>query len=77
MRTQLFDGFSWEHVHAQLQIDRKRVPEFASGLKPSTANQYMLRDGRTFDAEESLYGARWLHWPRRAGQASFLNDTAR
>lgn len=37
--------------------------EFAAGAKPTTPNQYMLRDGRTFDAEESLYGARWLHWP--------------
>jgi choline-sulfatase len=63
MRGQLFEGFSWEQVHAQLEIDRKRVPEFASGLKPSTPNQYMLRDGRTFDAEESLYGARWLYMP--------------
>jgi len=26
----------------------------------------MLRDGRVFDAEESLYGARWLYVPPEA-----------
>ena len=31
-----------------------------SGRKPSTPNQYCLPDGRVFDAEGDLYGARWL-----------------
>ena len=61
MKRALFRDFSWEKVHAQLAEDRDRLPQFFSGLKPSTPNQYMLKDGRTFDAEASLYKARWLH----------------
>jgi len=63
MREELFKGFSWEGVHAQLREDRSRLPAFLSGLQPSTPNQYRLPDGRVFDAEKSLYDARWLAIP--------------
>ena len=67
MREALFRGFSWEQVHEQLSADRERLPELMSGLKPSTPNQYMLADGRVFDAEGDLYGARWLYAPPLEG----------
>ena len=51
---------SWDDLRAQLEHDRQRVPELASGRAPSTPNQYQLPDGRVFDAEAGLYGARWL-----------------
>ena len=63
MREALFRDFSWEGVHEQLAIDRARLPEFMSGVKPSTPNQYMLPDGRLFDAEKELYDSRWLRLP--------------
>jgi choline-sulfatase len=66
MATWLHDGFSWSEVHTQLAVDRERLPQYLSGLQPSTPNQYMLPDGRTFDAERSLYGARWLPIPEGA-----------
>ena len=67
MRAALFDGFSWDEVHRQLAADRERLPQYLSGLKPSTPNQYMLGDGRVFDAEGDLYGARWLPYPDLKG----------
>ena len=67
MRSALFYGFSWDGVHRQLAADRERLPEYLSGLKPSTPNQYMLSDGRVFDAEGDLYGARWLPYPDLKG----------
>ena len=63
MREALFRDFSWEEAHAQLAIDRARLPEFLSGVRPSTPNQYMLPDGRIFDAEKELYEARWVRLP--------------
>ena len=60
MKEWLYRGFSWEMVHQRLARDRERIREFYSGLPPSTPNQYMLPDGRVFDAERSLYDARWL-----------------
>ena len=66
MREQLFRGFSWQEVHKRLESDRQRLPQFLSGLKPSTPNQYMLKDGRVFDAEKELYDARWLYIPPEA-----------
>ena len=63
MRDVVFAGFSWEDAVRQLQTDRARLPQFYSGLKPSMPNQYMLPDGRMFDAEAELYGTRWLHVP--------------
>ena len=63
MRVNLYQDFSWEQIHRQLKHDLQRLPEFASGLQPSTPNQYMLSDGRVFDAEKSLYDARWLPIP--------------
>lgn len=60
MREALFEGFSWEWVHQQMAADRARLSEFQSGQKPTTPNQYMLPDGRVFDAEGALYDARWL-----------------
>jgi choline-sulfatase len=67
MRRILFERFSWESVHEQLKADRRRLPEFLSGQKPTTPNQYMLPDGRVFDAESSLYDARWLPLPPNEG----------
>ena len=51
---------SWGELRQQLAQDRERLPELASGRAPTTPNQYQLRDGRVFDAEASLYAARWL-----------------
>jgi choline-sulfatase len=63
MREWLYQDFDWDDVHAQLAEDRRRLPDFLSGLPPGTPNQYMLPDGRVFDAEKSLYDARWLMFP--------------
>ncbi len=63
MREWLFRDFSWSDVHSRLADDRARLPEFLSGLPPGTPNQYRLPDGRVFDAEKSLYDARWLSIP--------------
>lgn len=60
MREWLFRGFSWDMIHDRLAADRARLPEFYSNLPPGTPNQYMLPDGRVFDAEKQLYDARWL-----------------
>lgn len=72
MRRFLFEGFSWEEVHTALARDRARLPEFCSGLQPSTPNQYMLPDGRVFDAEKSLYDARWLQIPPEASDGGII-----
>ena len=66
MRERVYQGFSWERVHEQLAADRERIGQFCSGQKPTAPNQYMLPDGRVFDAETSLYGARWLYIPPEA-----------
>ncbi len=66
MRAKLFANFSWDLVHQQIAEDRERLPHFLSGHKPSTPNQYMLPDGRVFDAEAPLYDARWLALPPNA-----------
>ena len=63
MEKKLFGSISWEQIRDQLAEDRARLPEFYSGLKPTTPNQYRLPDGRIFDAEGSLYEARWLAIP--------------
>jgi choline-sulfatase len=63
MRAALHRDFDWDSVRHQLAADRTRLPAFKSGWQPSTPNQYMLPDGRTFDAESALYGARWLQLP--------------
>ena len=55
------EGFSWEAANQTMLEDRVRVDQYRSGVRPSTPNQYVLGDGRMFDAEESLYGARWLN----------------
>ena len=67
MRAALFRDFNWQQVHEQLAADRDRLPELMSGQQPSTPNQYMLPDGRVFDAEGGLYGARWRHVPELQG----------
>jgi len=67
MKEALFKGFAWEQVHAQLAADRDRLPAFFSGIKPTTPNQYVFEDGRVFDAEAELYGARWLRIPEGVG----------
>ncbi len=63
MKKKMYDNFSWEAVHARLAEDRRRLENFRSGLKPGMPNQYMLPDGRTFDAEKTLYDSRWLRVP--------------
>lgn len=63
MRGWMYESFGWDEVHDQLRRDRERIPDHLSGLQPSTPNQYMLPDGRQFDAESALYGARWLPIP--------------
>lgn len=63
LRDKLFANFSWDLVHQQIAADRERLPAYLSGNKPSTPNQYMLADGRVFDAEGPLYDARWLALP--------------
>lgn len=63
LRELLHRDFSWAGVHTQLQADRERLPAFKSGRAPTTPNQYRLPDGREFDAEGGLYGARWLKIP--------------
>ena len=40
--------------------DAERGKDYRDGLRPTVPNQYMLPDGRIFDAEKSLYDARWL-----------------
>jgi hypothetical protein len=60
LRARCLDGFSWEATLARIDEDRQRMQPLMSGLKPSTPNQYRLPDGRVFDAEAELYGARWL-----------------
>jgi choline-sulfatase len=59
----LHRDFDWEDVHARLAEDRGRLAPFLSGHPPGTPNQYMLPDGRVFDAEKSLYDARWIQIP--------------
>ena len=67
MREALFRNFNWDQIHEQLSEDRVRIADHRSGHKPTTPNQYMLPDGRVFDAEGDLYGARWLHVPPSPG----------
>lgn len=60
MREWLYRAFSWNEVHSRLAEDRARLPQFLSGQPPGTPNQNRLSDGRVFDAEKSLYDARWI-----------------
>ena len=60
LSAKLNHGFSWEAMLERIDRDRERAKEYRSGQRPSTPNQYQLPDGRVFDAEASLYGARWL-----------------
>lgn len=62
MRAILEQKITWSEIHARLKADKERVPQFYSGEKPTTPNQYMLPDGRVFDAEKELYDARWLYF---------------
>ncbi len=66
LRAMLETNFSWEQAHRQLAADRLRVPDYLSGQRPSTPNQYTLKDGRVCDAETGLYNARWLNIPSEA-----------
>jgi len=60
LRVRLNTGFSWEAMIERIDADRERAKQYRSGLRPTTPNQYQLEDGRVFDAETSLYDARWL-----------------
>jgi len=66
MRGALFGGFGWDDIHRKMAADRRKIGQFFSGKKPTTPNQYMLADGRVFDAEGELYAARWLYLPPEA-----------
>ena len=66
MRSELFGETSWTSLREQLAKDRARLEQHFSGVKPTTPNQYMLPDGRIFDAERELYNARWLYIPEEA-----------
>lgn len=66
MNEWLHRGFSWDEVHTTLARHREELPKYLSGHMPGTPNQYMLPDGRVFDAEKSLYDARWLMIPEGA-----------
>jgi len=67
MRAELYRDFDWAQARARLSADRQRIEQFRSGVKPTTPNQYMLPDGRIFDAEGDLYAARWLYLPPAPG----------
>jgi choline-sulfatase len=60
LHTRLYNDFAWEDILDRIDQDRQRLLKLQSGVKPSTPNQYRLSDGRIFDAEGDLYGARWL-----------------
>ena len=60
LSARLDAGWSWEETIDRVDRDRERSEEYMSGVKPSMPNQYHLPDGRIFDAEGDLYGARWL-----------------
>jgi choline-sulfatase len=60
LSARLNRNFSWDAVKARISADRERAVKFRSGKRPGMPNQYQLADGRVFDAEESLYRARWL-----------------
>jgi choline-sulfatase len=60
LKAILNKDFSWDKTIERIKKDNERALKLMSGVKPSTPNQYMLPDGRIFDAEESLYNARWL-----------------
>ena len=60
LASRLNNGFSWEAALERIDADRERAKQYRSGRRPTTPNQYRLPDGREFDAERSLYDARWL-----------------
>jgi choline-sulfatase len=60
LRGLIYENFSWAEVHDRMKEGRKRLSEYRSGRFPTTPNQYRFKDGREFDAEASLYDARWL-----------------
>jgi choline-sulfatase len=63
MKTEMYRDFTWAEARRRLLADRERLPGYLSGHRPGTPNQYMLPDGRVFNAEESLYDIRWLPIP--------------
>ena len=60
LRQRCPDSFSWDATLERIDRDRERMQPLKSGHEPSTPNQYRLPDGRVFDAEGDLYGARWF-----------------
>jgi choline-sulfatase len=64
MRAMLEKDFSLEAAHRQLEADRLRVPEFLSGQRPSTPNQYTLHTGGVVRCRDrTLRRALALHSP--------------
>ena len=55
LHQHLMDGFSWESVREQINIDRERSRDFKEPWGKGTPNQYTLPDGRVVDAETCLY----------------------
>ena len=52
--------FDWDEIIEKVNTDRERYREHhMSGQRTSTPNQYVMKDGRMFDAEGSLYSVRW------------------
>lgn len=65
LAERLGKGFDWQGAIQRIEDDRCRAQALLSGQKPTTPNQYRLSDGRLFDAEGDLYGARWLQTETR------------
>jgi choline-sulfatase len=60
LKNRLCGNVSWKMISEQMISDKEKAARYRSGLRPTTPNQYQMADGRTFDAESSLYDARWL-----------------
>ena len=55
LHAELMDGFSWESVQEQIDMDKIRSQDFKEPWGRGTPNQYTLPDGRVVDAETCLY----------------------
>jgi choline-sulfatase len=59
----------WVKIAAK---DAERAKQFRDGVRPSMPNQYMLGDGRIFDAEKGLYDVRWLQTSSDSKYGGFI-----
>lgn len=60
LRKKLNEKYDFDDLFKMIEFDTERAKEFRSNIRPSCPNQYMLKDGRIFNAEESMYNVRWL-----------------